>query len=108
VKSTSIDQIEFGGQIGNMPFPSITINEFINALAKNGWREAHNAHIYQRLLQRGPVFGLATPNDFARALRDGYSIPSRDGATARVCRGGAYWVIYRDTELITIRHPAEQ
>ena len=105
MKTNTIDQIEFRGLLGNRPFASILMNEFINALRLNGWREAHNAHIYQRLLQRGVEFGLRTPNDFARALRDGRTLPAEGGASVRICHGGQCWVIYRDHEFITIRHP---
>src|SRR5436190_17356051 len=103
-----IDALEFHGAIGNMPFGAITMNQFINSLNLNGWREAHNAHIYQRLVERGAALGVHTPNDFARALRDGQTLPAGNGASMRACRGGLFWVIFRDHQLITIRHPAER
>ena len=52
--ANSIQKLVFKGLIGNMPWAKITVNEFINALEENGWREAHNGHIYQRLKERGP------------------------------------------------------
>jgi hypothetical protein len=64
-----IDAIEFPGLIGNQTWDRITGPEFFDALAKCGWREAHNAHIFLRLCQRGPGLGIHNPNDFARALR---------------------------------------
>jgi hypothetical protein len=100
----SIEQLTFPGAIGNMPFRAITMNQFINALKQNGWREAHNAHIYQRLLERGKEFGIHTPNDLASALRYGFTQPADDGASRRVCQGGACWIIFKDQALITIRH----
>jgi|ERR1017187_772161 hypothetical protein len=104
----SIDKLEFKGAIGNMPWASITMNEFIDALSKNGWREApHKGHLYQRLLQRGSSLGIKTPNDFARALRSGTTEDAEDGAKKRVCRGGTCWVIFRDNILITFRHAKE-
>ena len=108
MNATPIDQLEFRGSIGNRPFWAITMNEFINALKRNGWREDHNAHIYQRLVQLGQEFGISTPNDFANALRDGYTQPAGGGASSRVCRGGACWVVFKGREFITIRYPAEQ
>ncbi len=100
-----IDQLEFPGSIGNMPMPVILMNQFINALAFNGWREAHNAHFYKRLVERGKHFGITTPNDFARMLRNGSTLPARDGASKRVCQGGVCEVIFNENEFITIRHP---
>jgi hypothetical protein len=104
-----IDQIEFVGLIGNRLLTEITTNEFMNALAKNGWGEAHNAHILMRLRERGPLWRIWTPNDFARALRDGMTIPDREGASRRVCCHGQCWVIYRGdrSRFITIRHSSD-
>ncbi len=104
----SIDKLNFKGAIGNMPWKDITMNEFINALKESGWREAHNGHIYKRLVERGAALGIKTPNDFARALRDGTTEDAEDGASRRVCRGGNCWVIFRGGSLITIRHPKEE
>lgn len=104
---TGIDQIEFGGLIGNRMLASITTNEFMNALGKLGWGEATNGHILQKLRERGGRWGIRTPNDFARALRNGRTQPARDGAKARVCCNGQCWVIYREDicRLVTIRDP---
>jgi hypothetical protein len=63
-----IDRIEVVGLIGNRPLPHVTTNDFMNALARNGWGEARNAHILMRLRERGHLWGIRTPNDFARAL----------------------------------------
>jgi hypothetical protein len=103
-----IDQIEFVGLIGNRLLTQVTTNEFMNALAKNGWGEAQNAHILMRLRERGHLWGIRTPDDFARALRDGITVPDRDGALRRVCCHGQCWVIYRGdlSRFITIRHPS--
>jgi hypothetical protein len=100
----TIDALVFHGGIGNRRFGNITMNEFINALKANGWREAHNAHIYQRLVERGPEFGIYTPNEFARALRNGFTQPAERGASMRVCCGNTCWVIYQGNEIITLRH----
>ncbi len=102
-----IGEIEFRGLIGNRPLNEITTNEFMNALKANGWGEAHNAHILMRLRERGPLWGIRTPNDFARALRDGWTAPAAGGAQLRECGNGQFWVIYReqDNQFITIRHP---
>lgn len=101
-----IDRITFVGLIGNRRLDQITTNEFMNALAKNGWGEATNAHILQRLRERGSQWGILTPGDFARALRDGHSIPAGEGAVCRECCHGECWVIYRaeTSRFITIRH----
>lgn len=99
-----IESIKFAGLIGNKPWAEITVTEFLEALAKNGWREAHNAHIFKRLAERGPGLGIRTPNDFARALRQGHTEEGKDGAKTRVCAGGKFQVIFRDNCLITIRH----
>ena len=104
---TSIDRIEFVGLIGNRLLTEVTTNEFMNALAKNGWGEAQNAHILMRLRERGPLWGIRTPNEFARALRYGITMPDRDRTHRRVCCHGQCWVIYRGDlcRFITIRHP---
>jgi hypothetical protein len=52
--SVPIEAIEFRGLIGNKTWDQITGPEFLNALARCGWREAHNAHIFLRLCERGP------------------------------------------------------
>ncbi len=59
----AIDDISFVGLIGNRQLESITTNEFMNALARCGWGEAHNAHILMRLRERGIRWGIFTPND---------------------------------------------
>jgi len=104
-----IDQIEFVGLIGDRPLTEVTTNEFMNALAKNGWGEALNAHILMRLRERGHLWGIQTPNDFARALRYGITMPDRDGALRRVCCHGQCRVIDRGDlgRFITIRHSSE-
>ncbi len=101
-----IDAIEFRGLIGNKTWDDITGLEFFHALEKCGWREAHNAHIFLRLRQRGPELGILTPNDFARALRDGSTIPAQNGALQRLCRApaGDFAVIYREGAFITFVH----
>lgn len=106
---TPIDQIEFVGLIGNRLLTQVTTNAFMNALAKNGWGEAKNAHILMRLQERGHHWGILTPNDFSRALRGGFSVTDRDGSLRRVCCHGQCWVIYRGDlrRFITIRHARE-
>jgi hypothetical protein len=106
MKPTTIDGIKFAGLIGNRRLHQITTNEFMSALAKCGWREAHNAHVLMRLRERGMFWGLRTANDFARALRYGYTVSADDGAMARVCCLGQCWVIFRPElrSLITIGH----
>ncbi len=104
-----IDQIEFVGLIGNRLLTQVTTNEFMNALARNGWGEAHNAHILMRLRERGHWWGIGTPNDFARALRSGMTVPDPDGCLRRLCCQGQCVVIYRGDlgRFITIRHHSE-
>ncbi len=101
----SIENIKFAGLIGDKPWKEITVNEFMTALAKSGWKEAHNAHIFMRLSEKGPGFGIRTPNDFARALRNGTTEEAKDGAQARVCAGGKFQVIFRGNCFITFRYP---
>jgi hypothetical protein len=107
-ESVPIESFAFHGLIGDLPWPRITGPEFFNALAKIGWREAHNAHIFKRLCERGPGLGINTPNDFARALRNGHTLPTKGGALQRVCQApsGSFVVIYREQSrsLITIVH----
>ena len=100
----SIDGIKFVGLIGDKPWKEITVNEFMTALAKSGWKEAHNAHIFRRLSERGSALGIRTPNEFARALRAGTTEEGKDGAKTRVCGGGKFQVIFRDNCFITFRH----
>ena len=99
----SIDNIKFAGLIGDKAWKEITVNEFMAALGKNGWKEAHNAHIFMRLCERGPTLGIRAPNDFARALRSGTTENAKDGAQTRVCSAGKFQVIFRDNCFITIR-----
>jgi hypothetical protein len=98
----SIDSIKFVGLIGDKAWKEITVNEFLDALAKCGWKEAHNAHIFMRLSERGPGLGIRTPNDFARALRKGTTEDADGGAKARVCAGRKFQVIFRGNAFITI------
>ncbi|HWY30859.1 MAG TPA: hypothetical protein VNX46_08905 [Candidatus Acidoferrum sp.] len=107
----SIEELEFPGSIGNMAFKSISMNEFINALNKNGWHEGSHTkryHFFHSLVERGTMFGIATPNDLARALRDGYTLPTKNGYLKRVCRGGACLVIYNGNEFITLCHAKDE
>ena len=99
----AIDKLTFTGALGDQEFKDMTVNMFTNALAKNGWREAHNGHIYKRLVERGARFGIKTPNEFARALRGGRTEDAEEGAKARVCCGGRCWVIYKEGSFITLR-----
>jgi hypothetical protein len=101
----SIESIKFVGLIGDRPWKEITVNEFMTALGKNGWKEAHNAHIFMRLSEKGAALGIRTPNEFARALRSGTTEEAKDGAQARVCSGGKFQVIFRDNCFITLRYP---
>lgn len=104
----AIDKLKFKGAMGNMPFKSITMNEFIDALKQNGWRENHPlGHFYKRLVQYGPSFGIRTPSEFARALRDGTTEEAERGRKMRVCRGGSCWVVFQGNRFITIRYPDE-
>src|SRR3954462_876879 len=104
-----IDQIEFVGLIGNRLLTQATTNEFMNALARNGWGEAQNAHILMRLRERGHPWGIRTPNDFAGAPRHGTTVPDRDGALPRVWCRGRRRVLYRGDlrRSIRVRHPSE-
>jgi len=105
VGAVPIDQIQFTGLIGNQRWEEISVNQFMNKLKENGWDEVPNSHIFQRLKERGPRMGVLTPNDFARALRDGQTLPARDGAQKRVCRGGDIEIIFREDRMITLRDP---
>jgi hypothetical protein len=103
--ANSIQKLVFKGLIGNMPWAKMTVNEFINALEENGWREAHNGHIYQRLKERGPRLGIKTPNDLARALSRSKPEPADAGAMQCVfhASGGDSCLVFRGTSLITFR-----
>jgi hypothetical protein len=103
--ANSIQKLAFKGLIGNMPWAKITMNEFINALEENGWREAHNGHIYQRLKERGPRLGIKTPNDLARALSKCKPEPADGGAMQ--CVLGDASLIYRGNSMITFRDAAQ-
>ena len=104
---TEIDAFAFEGNAGSYPFHAVTGNQWDNALHRIGWREAHNAHVLMRLKEkgRGAAFGLFTLQDFARAIKGGYSIPAKNGAFARICCGGRFSVIYKDREFITLSGP---
>ena len=114
-----LEEFEFRGLIGNRPFKEITGPEFDNALSKIGWRQAPagkkknytdensertRSHIFLRIRgtgkdKRGEVCGLLTPNDFARALRNGRSEPAGSGAKIRICTGRhgiEFHVVYRE------------
>lgn len=98
-----ISAIEFVGLIGNRPILQLHGPEFDNALAKAGWREAHNAHILKRLKERGPGIGINTLNDFARSLRIGEDAPNPSGGKRRLILGSTSdgkqpFVVYRDDQ----------
>lgn len=103
IETVEIDRFGFIGLIGSYTLQDITGSQWDNALRRIGWREAHNAHLLMRLKQRdrGAAFGLYTLNDFAAAIRSGYSIPSGT-AMARVSANRSFMVIYRDSCFITI------
>jgi len=103
----NLDSFAFVGNAGSSTFNTVTGNQWDNALHRIGWREAHNAHLLMRLKEkgRGAAFGLFTLQDFARAIKSGYSIPAQNGAMARVCSGGRFRIIYRDGEFITLSGP---
>jgi hypothetical protein len=99
-----ISTIRFVGLIGNRPIRMLHGPEFNNALAKVGWREAHNAHILKRLKERGPSIGILTLNDFGRMLRNGADAPNPSGGKRRmlghITGGGSQpYVVYRDDRL---------
>jgi hypothetical protein len=101
----TIGGLTFRGLIGNKKWGEILPAEWAQALAQNGWREAHNGHLLLRLKQRATAFGVRTPNELARALRDGRSEPADKGAMARVPRNGKFKVIYRGSSFITLTGP---
>jgi hypothetical protein len=105
----SIQRLVFKGAIGNMPWAKITMNEFINALNENGWREAHNGHIYQRLKERGARLGIKNPNDLARALSRAKPEKAENGAMQCVIysSGGDSCLVYRGNAMITFRDTDE-
>ncbi|HWD91504.1 MAG TPA: hypothetical protein VG938_04060 [Verrucomicrobiae bacterium] len=100
----TIDELKFHGAIGNRRFCNITANEFNTALRANGWREAHNGHVYMRLIERGEQLGIFTPNDFARALRNGFTLRAKNEAFGRVCGRNSWQVIFKGNQFITIVH----
>jgi hypothetical protein len=102
-ETVEIERFAFVGSIGGYTLQDVTGNQWDNALRRIGWREAHNGHLLMRLKQRdrGEAFGLYTMNDFAAAVRSGYSVPSGT-AMARIPGNRAFMVIYRDHSFITI------
>ena len=103
----SIDRIKFRGLIGNREFKDLTVEEFLDALAKCGWREAHNGHIFKALVKRGPPWGIRTPNEFASALRTGTTEDGDRGERRQVCCKGRCWVIFKGNRLITLTGPTK-
>lgn len=100
----TIEMLSFRGLIGNTEFQDITGPDFMNALHTAGWREAHNAHIFRRLRERGAHLGIRTPNDLVRAIGRGTTQRQADGTCLRaICQGRAV-IVYRETTgaLITL------
>lgn len=92
----AIETLWFRGLIGNTEFQDISGPDFMNALGASGWREAHNAHIFSRLCERGAHLGIRTPNDLVRAIGRGTTERQDDGTCLRtICQGRAV-IVYRE------------
>lgn len=100
----AIEFLNFRGLIGNTEFQDITGPDFMNALNTAGWREAHNAHIFKRLRERGPHFNIRTPNDLVRAIGRGSTQHQADGTCLRSICDGRAALVYREetSSLITL------
>lgn len=72
---SKLANITIEGLIKNRNISELTQQQIRNALAKNGIREAHNAHIIKRLIERGPYTGISTLDDLSRLLRRAEVIP---------------------------------
>ncbi|MEX0887148.1 MAG: hypothetical protein WD009_11995 [Phycisphaeraceae bacterium] len=96
-------RIAFIGLINNRPLTSVGQQEIRNAFAKIGLREAHNSHFVSRLIERGPVFGIRTLDDFARAINNGAARPGGSPGTVEivVVSGRVAVVINPAGELVT-------
>ena len=54
----------------------LTQQQIRKALARAGIREAHNAHVISRLIERGPHMGITTLGDLSRLLKRAEIIPN--------------------------------
>ena len=87
----------------------MTDMEIKNLFSSAGLREptgAAKAHFFMRLKERGPDMGLNTPQDVARALRDGRIVPGSKAGLVDLILPGERGVIGMTTEFefTTIRH----
>lgn len=92
----TIEMLSFRGLIGNTELQDITGPDFMSALRTSGWREAHNAHIFKRLRERGVHLGIRTPNDLVRAIRRGSTQREADGTCLRTICDGRAVIVYRE------------
>lgn len=101
-----LERLEFVGSIANRALAEITGPQFNRALARIGWREAHNGHFFMRLRERGPDWGLVTPGDVSRRWQRGYTTYEGNGRARRYLAKSSAYVVYvvATRALITIRH----
>lgn len=101
-KGVVLKPISFVGSIGRRPFKQLTQQEMRNAFAKVGLREAHNGHVFMRLIQRGPAAGINNLDDFARAWNNATKKAGRPGTVEVHLPSGVMVIVNGAMELITI------
>ena len=104
-----LPHVAFVGLIRNRPLGEVTQQELRGAFAKAGLREAHNAHFFSRLVNRGVSLGLKNLADVERALNGGTQRPGKYAGTAMVVfPGGRVAAVFNARhELITLVPPNE-
>jgi hypothetical protein len=98
-----LGRLSFRGLDRGRPLGDLTHQEVRSLLAQAGAREAHNAHFVKRLVERGPLFGVRTMDDFARAFNAGTVLAGRHGTViVELSPSGARAVLNRFGEFVTL------
>ena len=107
--SANITEIEFVGLIRNRPLNTVTGPEFMNAIAKCGWKEGTGTHFFKELRKDGPGRGIRTLAQLETEIARGRSVPAGAGKTKHwVCGGDAYIIYNANTRtLITFSQGRE-
>lgn len=97
-------EISIRGLIKNRNMADVTQQQIRNALAQTGIREAHNAHVISRLIERGPTNGIFTLEDLVRRLRSADVVSDLERNALRIDMGSygsiianketLHWVTY--------------
>jgi hypothetical protein len=87
----NLSEFAFVGLFANRPLSSVTGPEFMNAIARCGWKEVTGTRFFRELCKDGPTRGITTLGQLQREIACGHATPGRDGKTLHwICGDAAY------------------